>query len=248
MEIPVRISKRPVEIIHQTQSQAVALAYSRSAADGPAQALEKIGNYVSWVSKDTDPYARERDDAVIRLAEEAGVEVGVRMGRILFDPDELVRKNGGKPTMSMTQTEKAAEKINGGKPDRLVEAPKSVPDPWEHDKMGLSDIEHQVADPSADLNAGHRGTKEKQYSQIMGLKNDFAVLTMQEIGIDPSLATTPHRGGETVALQALADFISDDEYIGTFEKPKTSPAAVEPQSTTLLFPHLHFGSFSIRKY
>lgn len=198
--------------------------------------------------KDTDPYARERDDAVIRLAEEAGVEVVVRMGRNLFDPDELVRKNGGKPTMSMTQTERAAEKINGGKPDRPLKTPKSVPDPWENDKMDLSDIEHEIADPLPDLNAEHRGTKDKQYSQIMGPKNDFAVPTMEEIGIDPSLATTPHRGGESVALKALADFISDDEYIGTFEKPKTSPAAFEPQSTTLLSPHLHFGSLSIRKY
>jgi cryptochrome len=80
--------------------------------------------------KDTDPYARERDEAVIRLAEQAGVEVVVRMGRTLFDPDELVSKNGGKPTMSMTQTEKAAEKINRGQPDRPVETPKNVPDPW----------------------------------------------------------------------------------------------------------------------
>lgn len=51
------------------------------------------------------------------------------MGRNLFDLDELIRKNGVKPTMSTTRTEKAAEKINGGKPDRPVETPKRVPDP-----------------------------------------------------------------------------------------------------------------------
>lgn len=198
--------------------------------------------------KDTDPYARERDEDVVRLAEEAGVEVVIRMGRNLFDPDDLVRKNGGKPTMSMTQTEKAAENINNGQPDRPVETPKSIPDPWEKDRMDLSDIEHEIADPTPDLNAAHRGTKDKQYTQIMGPNNDFSVPTMDEIGIDPSLATTPHRGGESVALKMLADYTADEEYIGTFEKPKTSPAAFEPQSTTLLSPHLHFGSLSIRKY
>ncbi|OOQ86664.1 putative DNA photolyase [Penicillium brasilianum] len=198
--------------------------------------------------KDTDPYARERDEAIVRLAEDAGVEVIVRMGRNLFDPDDLVRKNGGKPTMSMTHTEKAAEKINGGQPDRPVETPKSVPDPWEKDRMDLSDLEHEIANPTPDLNADHRGTKDKQYTQIMGPNNDFGVPTMEEIGIDPSLATTPHRGGESVALKTLADLIADEEYIGTFEKPKSSPAAFEPQSTTLLSPHLHFGSLSIRKY
>jgi cryptochrome len=170
------------------------------------------------------------------------------MGRNLFDPDDLVRMNGGKPTMSMTQTEKAAEKINNGQPDRPVETPKSIPDPWEKDRMDLSDIEHEIADPTPDLNAAHRGTKDKQYTQIMGPNNDFSVPTMEEIGIDPSLATTPHRGGESVALKMLADYTADEEYIGTFEKPKTSLAAFEPQSTTLLSPHLHFGSLSIRKY
>lgn len=57
--------------------------------------------------KDTDPYARERDEAIVQLAEEAGVEVIVRMGRNLFDPDDLVWKNGGNQTISMLQTEKA---------------------------------------------------------------------------------------------------------------------------------------------
>ena len=39
--------------------------------------------------KDTDAYARERDEDVIKQAKEAGVEVIVKMGRTLYDPDEL---------------------------------------------------------------------------------------------------------------------------------------------------------------
>ena len=56
--------------------------------------------------KDTDAYARERDEDIIKQAEEAGVEVIFRMGRTLYDPDELVKANGGKPTMSITQVQK----------------------------------------------------------------------------------------------------------------------------------------------
>lgn len=56
--------------------------------------------------KDTDAYARDRDDKVRRLAKEAGVEVVVRVGRTLYDPDELVKENGGRPTMSISQVEK----------------------------------------------------------------------------------------------------------------------------------------------
>ena len=56
--------------------------------------------------KDTDAYARERDEKVMKSAKEAGVEVVVRMGRTLYDPDNLVNANGGKPTMSITQVQR----------------------------------------------------------------------------------------------------------------------------------------------
>ena len=56
--------------------------------------------------KDTDAYARDRDAEILELARKAGVEVVVRIGRTLYDPDELVKANGGKPTMSITQVMK----------------------------------------------------------------------------------------------------------------------------------------------
>ncbi len=56
--------------------------------------------------KDTDAYARDRDEDIIKQAKDAGVEVIVKMGRTLYDTDELVKKNGGKPTMSITQVQK----------------------------------------------------------------------------------------------------------------------------------------------
>lgn len=55
--------------------------------------------------KDTDAYARDRDEKVVELAKQAGVEVVVRMGRTLYDPDDLVKANGGRPTMSITQVQ-----------------------------------------------------------------------------------------------------------------------------------------------
>lgn len=55
--------------------------------------------------KDTDAYARERDEDVIKQAKEAGVEVIVKMGRTLYDSDKLVKANAGKPTMSITQVQ-----------------------------------------------------------------------------------------------------------------------------------------------
>lgn len=55
--------------------------------------------------KDTDAYAKDRDNDVMHMAKEAGVEVITKVGRTLYDPDELVRVNGGKPTMSITQVQ-----------------------------------------------------------------------------------------------------------------------------------------------
>lgn len=53
--------------------------------------------------KDVDGYAKERDEEIMKLAKEAGVEVLSIPGRTLWDSDELVKANGGKPTMSATQ-------------------------------------------------------------------------------------------------------------------------------------------------
>lgn len=69
---------------------------------------------------------------------------------------------------------------------------------------------------------------------------------MAELGLKP--ASTPHRGGETLALAALAQIIKNEDYTATFSKPETAPTAFSPQSTTLLSPHLHFGSLSVREF
>lgn len=62
------------------------------------------------------------------------------------------------------------------------------------------------------------------------------------------LATTSHHGGETLGLAALDAIIANEHYTATFEKPNTAPTAFEPQSTTLLSPHMHFGSVSCRLF
>ena len=46
----------------------------------------------------------------------------------------------------------------------------------------------------------------------------------------------------------LDRIIADEKYTATFQKPKTSPAAFEPQSTTLLSPFHHFGALSPRLF
>ena len=64
----------------------------------------------------------------------------VKPGRTLYDSDDLVRKNGGEPTMSITQVQKAADKINNGEPDKPLDVPGGIPDPWGEERMNLKRV------------------------------------------------------------------------------------------------------------
>ncbi|KAF2686110.1 Cryptochrome/photolyase FAD-binding domain-containing protein [Lentithecium fluviatile CBS 122367] len=190
--------------------------------------------------KDTDAYARERDEKVVELAKKAGVEVIIKTGRTLYDPDELVKQNKGKPTMSITQVQAAGAKI--GSIPRPIPSPKSLPDPG---TTNLSFVQDKPAN-NPDINSTQRNAEESSYTGLAGPNNDFSIPTMSELGLKE--ATTPHRGGESIALKMLASIIANEDYTATFEKPKTAPTAFDPQATTLLSPHLHFGSLSAREF
>ncbi|KAJ9609165.1 hypothetical protein H2200_006937 [Cladophialophora chaetospira] len=215
--------------------------------------------------KDTDAYGRMRDEEVTKIAEECGVKVVSVSGRTLFDSEEVVSKNCGKPTMSMAQLLKAVAKIDDGVPKKPVEAPKSLPDPLNEEEMDLSELEKKLelqrrkeqGEPGwprvdgLDYNAVQRTSdkEERQYScGLMGPNRDFSVPTLEEMGFDAASVTTPHTGGETAGLAQLAKHVANEEYISTFEKPATAPTAFDPPATTVLSPHMHFGSVSCRKY
>ncbi|KAK5062807.1 hypothetical protein LTR84_004882 [Exophiala bonariae] len=207
--------------------------------------------------KDTDAYARLRDDEVTSIAEGLGVEVVSLSGRTLFDSDEVVRMNGGKPTMSMNQLVNASKKIGNGIPQKPLETPLRLPDPPEDHELDLSDLDADKVDEGGsneamDYNLPQRTLGQKKNTQyetgIMGPAKDFGVPTLEEMGIDPADVTSPHKGGETIGLEVLKSYIENSDYIGTFEKPKTAPTDFEPQATTLLSPHMHFGSVSVRKF
>ncbi|KLU81110.1 cryptochrome-1 [Magnaporthiopsis poae ATCC 64411] len=198
--------------------------------------------------KDTDSYARRRDAVVTQAARDAGVRVITRYGRTLWDSDQVVAANAGEPTMSITQLRIAGAKV--GPIPRPIAAPSSLPDPGE---MPVDFDQHLPnTEASVDINAKWRSEgKDKTYGKggigaIAGPRGDFAVETLAELGYPP--ATTPHRGGETLALRRLDELIADQEYTATFRKPQSSPADFSPPSTTLLSPFLHFGALSVRLF
>ena len=51
--------------------------------------------------KDTETYAMKRDEQVLRRCmDDAGVECVSISGHTLWDVDEMIKANGGKPTMT----------------------------------------------------------------------------------------------------------------------------------------------------
>lgn len=53
--------------------------------------------------KDSNAYAKPRDERILRLAEEFGVEVRLEHGRHLFEVERVILGNGGKGTMTLHQ-------------------------------------------------------------------------------------------------------------------------------------------------
>ncbi|KAI1212232.1 FAD binding domain of DNA photolyase-domain-containing protein [Annulohypoxylon truncatum] len=143
--------------------------------------------------------------------------------------------------MSITQLQAAGRKV--GEIPRPIPAPTYLPGP---DEMPV-DFEQDRPETEPDLNASYRAKADNTYSNIAGPKGDFAIATLEELGFSVP-ATTPHRGGESIALKRLEDIFLNEEYAATFQKPNTSPTAFEPQSTTLLSPMLHFGALSPRLF
>ena len=85
--------------------------------------------------KDSNGYARARDEKVRKLAGESGVEVVEEGGRHLFDPEEVVKVNGGKGTMTLHQWQSVSRWC-----ERLIHSPKDSGDVLSSDGRRMADL------------------------------------------------------------------------------------------------------------
>ena len=60
--------------------------------------------------KDSNAYAKVRDERIRSLAKEKGVEVVEAHGRHLYDPEEVVKAHKGKPTMTLNQWQAVSDR------------------------------------------------------------------------------------------------------------------------------------------
>lgn len=90
----------------------------------------------------------------MQSAKEAGAEVIVKSGRTLWHSHEVVKANGGKPTITIAQLQSAEAKV--GYIEALVGTPKSLPDPGEL----MLDFDQTQPEVESDFNEKYRDINE----------------------------------------------------------------------------------------
>jgi cryptochrome len=168
--------------------------------------------------QETASWARERDAVVCRELRGSNVDIVSVSGLTLYDPQVVIKANGGTPPTSMTSMQNVMSKI--GHPEEPLAAPDSFPSlpagvlcddnspmhgglpPWETLGISLEGFHYR-----------YQGGETTAIAQM----NEF----MQR---------------------------DDGKVVANFEKPNTSPAEFQPgqQDTTVLSPHVAIGSLSPR--
>uniref|UniRef100_A0A8D2IHZ2 Photolyase/cryptochrome alpha/beta domain-containing protein n=1 Tax=Varanus komodoensis TaxID=61221 RepID=A0A8D2IHZ2_VARKO len=70
---------------------------------------------------DTEPYARQRDAEVVRLAAEHGVQVIQKVSHTLYDTERIIIESNGRPPLTYTQFQRVLSTL--GPPKKPVPAP-----------------------------------------------------------------------------------------------------------------------------
>lgn len=203
----------------------------------PAERLPELwkateASLISW-EFDSEPYAQKRDAELARMAREDGLEVLVEHSHTLHPLDKYVAKASGKS--NLPKTYEAFRKLLAqlGSVPRPVEAPGG-------DLPFAAEVDEQAAALAMDSvpKATDLGYPEPSVAPEAAPKVGDAAA-----GVFVRL----YPGGETEGLRRMREHLARETYIRSFEKPKTSPAALKP-STTVLSPYLKFGCVSVRTF
>ncbi|GLD96102.1 hypothetical protein PINS_up004780 [Pythium insidiosum] len=182
------------------------------------------------------PYAVTRDEAIKRTVQELNVKVTTVHGRTLYDPKVVLKKSEGRVLTDFSQFMKIVQELP--QPAMPIAAPPRLPE------IVLSNEQLHAL-----LDAYCRSFLNTKSDHIAGSRRDpFAVPKLEDFGYAVPATHSFLYGGETIALTKLDDYCADEKRVGLFEKPKTSPACIDTQSTTTLSPYITFGCLSPREF
>jgi cryptochrome len=206
-----------------------------------------------YYEKETEPDAVDRDQRISAICQQMEVTVNCTVGHTLFASEDVIKANKGKPPLSLTSFLKVShtsyEKcIQNLKVPDCLEAPTRLPKIGPLNELNIkSSTSYDAPKLTSDLIDVQKRTEFFKFYN--GPKRDFSIPDISELGYEVLSKDnqSPHKGGETNALKLLSDYFKNFNVAG-FEKPNTSPAQFEPASTTVLSPHLKFGTLSCRYF
>ncbi|XP_060659932.1 cryptochrome-2 [Drosophila nasuta] len=164
---------------------------------------------------DIEPYAVQRDAAVQKLAAVHQVHVDTHCSHTIYNPEVVMARNLGKAPITYQKFLGIVDQL---KLPKVREKPEKLPEEVQPSEDAL-----ELADASV-----------------------YDCPTLEQLVKRPDeLGDNKFPGGETEALRRLEASLRDEQWVASFEKPKTSPNSLEP-STTVLSPYLKFGCLSAR--
>ncbi|KAL6064283.1 Cryptochrome-1 [Balamuthia mandrillaris] len=175
--------------------------------------------------RDTEPYAKVRDETIARLAREANVEVRCPTSHTLWDPDQLLALNGGRAPLTYQAFLGLIKRA--GEPLSPVLTP---------------------TEPLPSYNPTPESDEGEEEEVIPD--EDYSVPTLEELNYPPVPVSkpTPWHGGESEGLAMLERYLADKKKVATFDKPKGNPCKIKPPCTTTLSPYMKFGCVSCRTF
>lgn len=178
-----------------------------------------------FFEKDTEPYAKVRDESVNELCIKNKINIQTFLGHTLYDFNEIIKANKGVTPVSY---------------GKLLSIIKNFPK-----------IKDCARDPKKSEIIQFKVTEK--FLKSINYKEKISIPQLDEL-TDKSgkklniLPTTSIHGGETLALQRMYEYLKDKKQVANFEKPKTNPSKFNPAETTILSPYLKFGCLSIKKF
>lgn len=180
---------------------------------------------------DTEPYAIKRDQAITKMMSEHKVKVSVQATHMLRDPSDYVRVSE-KAGVAIPRTYGGFCKLfeSMGPLRAELPVPTNIPGYLSHGGEVDEDLENMYLLPSL---------------AEMGMIEEAG-----DAGTDDNITGTKFLGGETEALRRLEMTVTDksrEQWVRSFEKPKTSPNSLEPSTTvniTALFKNLYRSCLS----
>eukprot|EP00834_Sanchytrium_tribonematis_P008239 NODE_911_length_3104_cov_0.287188.p1 type:complete len:509 gc:universal NODE_911_length_3104_cov_0.287188:1929-403(-) len=170
----------------------------------------------------SEMHGRDRDLKIINICKSMDIQVIETHGRLLYKPAEVIQFNGHLPK---TYASFCSIVNKLPVPDHPLPIPNIPQLPQEMDKL----------------------LKNEKTKPFSGPKHDFSLFNIDEF--TKETPTTSLHGGESLALEQLTKYCKDQKQVANFEKPKTSPARfIKDASTTILSPHLTWGSLSVRQF